>query len=147
MIQPHFATILDESPDEVIRPVPLARGTYEAVVAGPPRYDESSQKKTPFAEFTLRVIAALDDVLPDELEESGGLEDRTIKHTMYITDQAKWRIDEFHEACGIDLTVPATRRQRNEECVNARVRILVTHRPSQDGETVFAQIAKVMSSD
>ena len=65
---PNFASILDEAPTEISRPKPLPVGTYLCVVQGQPVYDKSNKKGTPFVEFLLRVIAAMDDVDPDDLQ-------------------------------------------------------------------------------
>lgn len=47
---PLFASILDESPTEVIYPTPLPVGTYLCVV-GAREEGESSQKHTPFWKY------------------------------------------------------------------------------------------------
>lgn len=141
MTNPNFTTILDEAPTEVVRPKPLPAGTYLFVV-GAPRYDKSSRKQTEFTEFLLRPIQAMDDVDPDELEAAGGIDGKTIRATFYSTEDAIYRLDEFHEHCGIDLSQKASRRARSEECVNAQVIGVVRHRSSDDGQRVFAELAQ-----
>jgi hypothetical protein len=145
MNAPVFAKLLDEAPTEVIRPKALPAGTYTCVVQGQPRYDKSSKKQTPFVEFTLRPIAAMEDVDADELEEMGGFDGKTIRATYYTTEDAIFRLDEFHEHCGIDLSIEASRRQRNDEVANAQVLAVVKHQASDDGKSVFATLARTAS--
>lgn len=136
---PNFASILDESPAEVSAPQPMPQGTYVCVVTGQPRYDKSSKKGTDFVEFTLRPIAAEPDVDESELEETGGLEGKTLRATFYLTEDAIYRLDEFHEHCGIDLNDGQSRRNRNDAIVNSEVRAFVKHETSQDGSRIFAR--------
>lgn len=147
MTNPNFSSILDEAPTEVNRPKPLPIGTYLCIVKGQPVYDKSSQKGTPYVEFTLAVIAAEDDVDEDELSEMGGFEGKTLRATYYTTDDAIYRLDEFHQHCGIDLNEPASRRSRNDDVVNAQVRVVVKHETSKDGSVVFAKIARTAMAD
>lgn len=139
---PNFASILDEAPTEVTRPKPLPQGTYLCVVQGQPRYDKSSKKQTPFVEFTLRPTAAYDDVDEAELEACGGFDGKTIRATYYLTEDAVFRLDEFHEHCGVDLNDGASRRQRNDDVVNAQVAANIRHRSSEDGTQIFAELAR-----
>jgi hypothetical protein len=138
MTTPNFASILDEAPTEVSAPQPLPQGTYICTVAGV-TYDKTTKKGTDYAEFTLRPIAAEDDVDPDELEDAGGLEGKTIRATFYLTEDAIYRLDEFHTHCGLDLSDVASRRSRNDAVINSEVRAFVKHETSQDGSRIFAR--------
>lgn len=145
--KPNFASILDEAPTEIDRPKPIPTGTYLCRVQGTPTYDKSSKKGTPFVQFTLKPISAEEDVDEDDLQEMGGLDNKTLRLTFYLTEDAVYRLDEFHEHCGLDLTESASRRSRNDEVVNAEVRALVKHRPSEDGQTVYAEISRTLRAD
>lgn len=150
MSAPNFASILDDSPTEVSRPKPLPAGTYLCRVIGTPRYDKSSKKQTPFVEFTLKLMAAEEDVDEDELAEVLGdsaLGDRVMTNTYYLTEDAVYRLDEFHQHCGLDLENEESRRQRNEEVINAEVRVVVAHEASQDGQQVFARIRRTLPTE
>lgn len=140
-LSPNFQSILDEAPDHVERPKPLPVGTYLCVV-GAPRYDKSSKKGTPFVEFMLRVVGADEDVDEEALEAAGGIEGKQIKATYYTTEDAIFRLDEFHEHCGIDLSDPASRRTRNDLVVNAQVMAYIKHRPSEDGTQQFMELSR-----
>jgi hypothetical protein len=135
---PNFASILDESPTEVSAPQPAPQGTYVFVVSNP-RYDKSTKKGTDFVEFPVRAIAAESDVDEAELEEAGGLDAINLRATFYLTEDAVYRLDEFHSHCGIDLEDGTSRRSRNDAVVNAEVRGFVKHEPSQDGTRIFAR--------
>lgn len=139
---PTFSSILDESPEEVLRPKPLPVGTYLCRVSGPVKYDKSQKKGTEFSEFTLIPIDALDDVDSDELAEAGGIDGKTLRNTFYHTEDAIYRLDEFHEHCGIDLSDGNSRRARNDEVINAEVLAVVKHTPSDDGSRVYTNIAR-----
>ena len=142
----HFASILDEAPTEVNRPKPLPEGTYLCVV-GQPEDGKSSKKGTPFVKFPLKPISALDDVDSEALEEVGGLEAKNLSTTFYITADAVYRLDEFHEHCGIDLDDPISRRVRNSEVVNSQVLAVVKHRMSDDNTQTFAEVSRTASAE
>ena len=143
---PHFASILDESPTEVNAPPPLPEGTYLCVV-GQGEEGVSSKKKTPLIKFPLRPIAALDDVDEELLQEVGGLEGKSLSITHYLTPDAVFMLDQFHEHCGIDLTDAASRRMRNQEVVNSQVLAVVTHRMSEDNKRAFAEVKRTALAD
>jgi len=144
---PNFASILDDSPTEVNAPLPLPQGVYLFIVQGTPTYGKSSQKQTDFVEFTLRPIAAEEDVDPDELEAVGGLEGKNLRATYYLTEDAIYRLDEFHSHCGIDLDDGQSRRHRNDAIVNAQVRGFVKHEPSKDGTRIFARFNRSLPAE
>ena len=147
MTSPNFSSILDESPTEVSAPIPLPQGTYVCVVQGSPVYDKSTKKGTPYVEFTLRPIAADSDVDEDELAESGGLENRSLRATFYLTEDAIYRLDEFHAHCGIDLEDGDSRRARNDAIINAEVRAFVKHETSADGSRIFARFNRSLPAE
>jgi len=147
MSNPNFSSILDEAPTEIDRPKPLPVGTYLCTVVGSPVYDKSTKKGTPYVQFTLKPIAAEDDIDAEELADMGGFENKTIRATYYTTEEAIYRLDEFHEHCGIDLTEPASRRSRNDDVVNAQVRAVIKHRTSDDGTQLYAELARTLAAD
>lgn len=136
---PNFTSILDEQPTEVNRPKPLPEGTYVCIV-GQPEEGQSSQKKTPFVKFALRPISTLEDVDADALAEVGGLDGKNLSVTYYLTPDSIFRLDEFHEHCGLDLSDAASRRARNAEVVNGQVLAQVKHRMSQDNTQAYAEV-------
>ena len=147
LFRSNFSSILEESPEEVSAPQPLPQGTYICVVAGAPVYDKSTKKQTPYVEFTLRPLAAGEDVDETELEETGGLEGKTFRATFYLTEDAVYRLDEFHTHCGIDLNDGQSRRQRNDAVMNAEVRVFVKHETSADGSRIFARFNRSLPAE
>lgn len=147
MTSPNFSSILDESTTEVNRPKPLPAGTYTCVVQGQPKYDKSSKKGTPYVEFTLKPIAAHEDVDEEALAEMGGLTNKTIRATFYTTEDAIYRLDEFHEHCGVDLSQDVSRRMLNDEVVNAQVCAVIRHETSDDGTQIYGKLARTAPAE
>lgn len=151
----NFASILDAAPTEIVRPKSLPVGSYLCVINGLPRYDQSSKKKTDFVEFQLKPLSAGDDVDQDDLniwmqKEDGTtrtLADASIKATYYLTETAAYRLDEFHEHCGLELDPNVSRRQRNEMATGCQVMAFVKHRASDDGKNVFAELGSTAPAE
>ncbi len=144
--QTSFESILDMPATEVERPKPLPVGTYDAIVRGLPEYGESSQKKTPFCRFTYAIQAAGEDVDTGEIEAIGGLEGKSIRDTYYTTPDAIFRLTDVLERMGIDPEGKSI-RQMIDETPNCSIRVVIGHRPSQDGQQIFAEITRTMKAD
>lgn len=146
MSNPNFASLLNEAPTEVVRPKPVPTGTYICVVQ---KWEqkESAKQKTPFIEFTLSPIAADDDVDPDELDAAGGLENKSFRVPFFVTDDAIYRLDDFHAHCGLDLSDAASRIARCDAVINSQVKAFIKHEPSQDGQTIYAKVGRTLSAD
>jgi hypothetical protein len=142
----NFASILDESPTEVVRPKPVPEGTYLVVVG---QYEEgkSSQKKTPFWKFPLRPLSPLDDVDVEALAEVGGLEGKNLSATFYLTPDAIFMFDDFFANCGGDLNDGLSRRMRASEVTNCQVLAVVKHRLSEDNTQTFAEVRRFAPAD
>ena len=153
MSNPNFGSILDKSPTEVERPKPIPPGTYSTVIIGMPRYDKSSKKQTEFVEFQHKFLAPGDDVDADALqealtigEETKSLNDVVMKNTFYLTESAAWRLKEFLRDCGFDIeSDEMSLRDMVEQTAGKSVGVFVKHVPSQDGQTVFAQIDRTVA--
>lgn len=140
--QPQFSSILDRPSADVERPKPLPQGTYICVVEGMPRYDKSSRKGTDFAEFTLKVIQADEDVDADDLKAVGGGVGKTIRATYYLTEDALWRLKVFLDDCGVEEGKHSLRR-RAEMAAGHQVGVFIKHEATDDG-AVFARVNKTM---
>lgn len=145
-----FESILDTPAAEVERPKPLPIGTYTAVVKGLYEEGVSSQKKTPFVQFTFALTGAGEDVDADELEEMGGITDKFLKNNstcFYTTPDALWRLTEFLEqACKIEME-DKTVRQALGDTPNCEVRLVIIHEANQSGDQKFASIKKFLPID
>jgi len=134
-----FSSILDQQVEAAERPKPLPIGSYICTVAGLPRYDKSTQQQTEYAEFTLQPLEAGDDVDKDELEAMGGLENRTLRVTYWLTEDAKWRLRKFIEDCGVEI-IGKSFAEAIEELPGQQVVAFVTHGAAKDGSAFYANV-------
>lgn len=139
--KPDFGSILDRQGSEIERPKPLPQGSYLCVVKGLPRHDKSAKKQTPYVEYTLQPLQALDDVDAEALAEIGGLENKTIKATFYLTEASAFMLKDFLAHCGVDVE-GQTLRAAIEEAPNCQVIAHMKHEASEDGERVYSKLAK-----
>ncbi len=137
---PNFGALLDKPASDVERPKPLPQGSYHCVVKGLPRFDKSSKKFTEFVEFTLQPTSAGEDVDEEDLEAMGGIANKTIRATYYITEDALWRLKDFLGHCGIEED--GSLRNMIDQTPNCEVIAFIKHRASEDGQAVFAELAK-----
>ena len=159
MTEANFYTILEKTVDQVEKPKPMATGTFLTQIVGQPRQDVSSQKKTPFIEFTHKLVSAGDDVDEDAMKESltapdgtvRALSEVTMKNTFYLTDNALWRLKKFLEDCGFDMEEAEAKKvsfgQLIAETPGSMVRVFVKHEPSQDGKSIFARIDDTLPAE
>lgn len=145
--QRSFESILDTPVASVERPKPLPAGTYDCIVRGMYEEGQSTQKKTPFVRFTYAIQAAGDDVDEAELAEMGGIADKSIKDTYYTTPDALFRLTTALEHMGIEDLESKTIRQALSETPNSSIRIVVSHRASEDGENIFAEVKRTMRAE
>ncbi len=139
MAQQLFESILDMPSSEVERPKPLPVGSYVGVVQGQPRMDKSSKKGTEFVEFTIKLLQALDDVNSDKLEEMGGIGDKSVKATYYLTENSVWRLKDFLDHCEAgdnDMTLG----QRVSETPGKSITVKIRHELTQDGSYTVARV-------
>lgn len=140
MNAPNFASILDKPMNTIERPRPLPPGTYLCVVAGQPVFGESKEKKTPYAEFTYNVVQPQDDVDADALEAYGDVKGKTVRDTYYLTENSLYRIKDMLTNCGIDVDGMKLSAAISES-PNCQLLVSIKHVPSQDGTTVYANVA------
>lgn len=150
---PSFESVLDLPSSEVARPRPLPVGTYLCMVKGQFRQDKSPKKGTEFSEYTLQILEPSEDVDQDELKlaltkasgEMVPLRDRSVRVTYYHTEDALWRLKKFLKDLGIeeeDNDGPRSIRQMMQEVPGRQVWAHIKHTPSEDGETMFANVDK-----
>lgn len=143
MSSPNFSDILDRPASETERPKPLPAGGYLCVVKGLPRRDKSAKKGTPFVEFILQPVEAMEDVDAEALAAMGGLANKTIKATYYLTEDALWRLKDFLEhTTGEEVPEGASYSQLIEQTPNCQVIAFLRHEASEDGASIFARLAK-----
>lgn len=142
---PNFADILDTPMDAVKPPALLPVGTYHTVIAGLPEQGVSSKKQTPQFTFVHRIVAALDDVDPQELAEAypEGIQGKEIENTLYITEKSLFMLTDMLKNCGCDPAKSV--RSAIDDCPNTEVGIVIKHEPSQDGQRIFARVARTVA--
>lgn len=138
MANPNFASLLDIDMDDVHAPPTFPAGPWHWRVVGQPRRDVSSKKQTPFVEFTLKPLAALEGVDQDDLNAFGDFKDKTLPATFYITEKSLFMLKDFLVACGLEGKMEAA----IEETMNAEVIGMIRHEASEDGTRVFARFGK-----
>lgn len=142
--KPNFSALLSKPMSEVEKPKPYPVGTYSGVIQGMPRFDKSSKKQTDFVEFTVAFQSAHDDVDQEDLANVGGIAGKTIKTTYYITENSLWRLKDFLLACGLEGDNFAELIEKTPGCA---IDFTIKHEPSQDGESVFARVDKVIAQE
>jgi len=142
---PNFGALLDTAPSDVERPKPMPEGSYLWVVQGLPETGKSSKKQTEFVAFNLKALQAGPDVDADELEEMGGIENKTTKATFYLTEGSLYRLKEFLAHCGIEEG--ASLRAMIEEAMNCQVGGYIRHEASNDGESIFGRLGKTFPAE
>jgi len=156
---PSFESILDTPTAAVERPKPMPAGTYDCSVKGMYEEGVSAQKRTPFVRFTYAFQSAGDDVNEEELQavltDKDGvvhpLGEKSIKDTYYTTPDALFRLTDVLVNMGIidPDTDDGTRSIRHAlaETPNSSIRITVSHRASEDGQQVFAEVKRTMKAE
>ena len=153
-VTPDFTSVLDTPSNEVARPKPAPSGTFAFSIRGLPRIDKSTKKGTEFSEYTCQFMEACEDVDQDEMNEwlnrpSGEktpIREKSIKYTLYHTEDALWRLKKFLN----DLQIPEEDDNGNVRTIRERMQDVpgkvfyghIKHSPSDDGETMFANIDK-----
>jgi hypothetical protein len=144
---PNFADILDQPAADVKPPPLLPAGTYQTVIAGLPEAGNSSKKQTPQFKFTHRIVAALDDVDAEELALAfpEGIQGKEISNTLYLTEKSLFMLTDMIKNCGIDLSGGKSIRAAIDETPNCEVGIVIKHEPSDDGQRIFARVARTVA--
>lgn len=136
----NISEILNRKVEDTEAPKPLPQGSYHCVVKGHPEQGESSKKKTPFLKFALNILAPMDDVPADELEEYGEVKGKTIDAVYYTTDGALFMLRDFLESLGLDIDGKSY-GVCIDESPNCEVIAYVKHEPSNDGKRFFARLS------
>lgn len=154
MNQPSFAPILDRAPTDVEPPKVMPIGSYSWIIRGMPRFDKSTQKKTDFVEFTVVPQAPLEDVDAEALDaaltkkngEKIALESKSQRLTFYLTEDAIYRLKDFLKHCGFDVDdEEQSLRQMLNETPNRTFGGYISHKPSEDGERMYANITRTFA--
>lgn len=143
MTDTSFEEILNQQVDDVKPPALLPVGTYHTILVGLPEQGKSAQKQTNFFKFKHRVVAAMDDVDADALNEQfpDGVAGKEIDNTFYITDKSAFMLADFIKNCGVE-TAGKTLIACIDEMPNREVLVGIKHESSQDGQRIFARVGR-----
>jgi hypothetical protein len=147
MAKPNLSNILDRPSADAERPKPLPQGSYTCVVQS---WEDgtSTKKQTPFIRYILKPIDPGQDVEASELEEVGGLGQRTLGVNFYLTDNSEYRLREFLDHCGVpdrEGKTKLTHADRIPQAINCQVGAFIKHETSEDGTAIFAKVTRTYS--
>lgn len=98
MADQDFQALLSQplTSDAFDRPPPLPEGSYVAQVGEFTFGKTTSEKKTPFVSFKMKLVEPLPDVNAEEVAAmKKPLHEFDLKHDLYLTGDAAWRLAEF----------------------------------------------------
>lgn len=152
MATPNLKSALDRPSSAVERPKPAPVGSYIGIIQGLPRYDKSTQKKTDFAEMTIKYATALEDVDMEALREwltskdgsTKALTDMVVKEKLYQTEGALFRIVDFLNHAGWENQEGGededkSLREMLENSANRQIGFIIKHEAGDNG-AVWARI-------
>lgn len=138
-----FSKILSKQADEIEQPKPLPVGSYICTNPKLPDFKEIGKNGTPGANLGLVVIAPSDDVDPDDLKTFGDVKGKTIRHTLWLSEDAEWRTkEELVNAFGLEEAGKSLGQLFNET-INKQVLVTIKHEPTADGTGIIARVEKL----
>jgi hypothetical protein len=139
-----FQDILNKPLGDIDRPKPYPVGSYVALVEGLPKFEKVGENQTQCVDFTLRFLSEREDVDKLALMEAGGINGKTIRHRVFLTEDSVWRAKKFLvEDLGIDDEGGQKRlSQVINEAPGRQVIITIRHRPAKDGSVVYSEISQ-----
>lgn len=142
MTEASFQEILDMPIDEIKDPVALPPGTYLCLVDGQPEFEKIGKNQTDCVVFSLKPLQAgpeVDQRLLDEALDGSQLQDKKIRHRVFLTWESKHRLKKFLIN---DLGLEGTNfRQLIPEAMGRQVWAKIVNTPSQDGSTLYANVS------
>ena len=96
-------SLLETSADSIEPPKALPAGTYVLQI-GQHSFGESSQKKTPYVEYSAVPVDHDEDVDTEELEEFQNWREKNLRLRFYLSPAALFRVKQFLEIVGLDTS-------------------------------------------
>lgn len=136
---PSFEELLNMPMSETKQPEVIPPGTYHCIVDGPPEAGESSQKKTPFRRYNLKIMQPMQDVDATKAAETQAVGKR-VRVDFYITEDALIRYKQFlTDHLGITgMESGKTYKEAEAEAVGRQCLARIKHRI--DGDRRFVDV-------
>jgi len=138
----NFQDVLNKPATDVKPPEPLPPGTYLCIVDGPGEFAKIGKNQTDCINWKLKPMQAQPDVDQAALTQSlqgKTLQEKTIRHRSFITEESVWRLKEFLSHLGIEEG-SKTLGEMIPEAPGHQVLVTVGHRASEDGTQVFQEV-------
>lgn len=140
-----FTQLLSKNLDDVERPEPLPEGSYLTSIVGY-KTVESAKQQTPGVEIELKIVAPGEDVDPDAYAKIQNPQDKTLKTQFWLTEGSMWRLKDFLEKAGCDLTGKSF-AEVLADIAGQQIVSIVSHRVGNDNESVFAEVKRFLKAE
>jgi hypothetical protein len=137
-----FSKILSKPADSIEKPKPLPVGMYLCTVE---KYEVREAGDKGVAEITLKPIAPQDDVDMTDLQEQGGIGERRLRYSLWLDENALWKIKTTADALGV-AHVGKSIGELLAEFPNHQCMATVIHKPSANGEEIYANVGKLLAA-
>lgn len=134
-----FEDILNTPVNAVEKPKPRPAGTYYGIVAKSPEIKKIGKNETLAAVFEIKLVRPGDDVDQDSLQEAGGIGERPLRVTQFLTKDALWRLVDFFKALGMDTESGDSISELLPQTMGRQALFKIRHRPSQDGTELYEE--------
>ena len=138
-----FQDVLNKPASSIEPPAALPVGTYLCLVDGQPEITQKGKNNNYCAIFSLKPVQAQTDVDQAALQtalKGAALQDKKIRHTLWITEDAAWRLDQFLAEHLLIEKGTKTLGEMVPEAMGKQVLVTLSHTTSDDGKQVFAQV-------
>lgn len=137
-------SILNKKPEEAEKPKPTPAGNYIAIILKHEFKEANNEKKTPYVQYTLKLVSPQPDVDQAALQEAGGMEKisaRTVTLDQYMTEDSMWRHREFLEkTCKINFGGRSW-QPVIAETTNKQIMVHMAQSVSKkDGQTIYSNV-------
>jgi hypothetical protein len=133
-----FTDILSTPMNAVEKPKPRPVGTYIGMVTAPPQITKIGKNETDAAIFKVKLLRPGPDVDTDALQEAGGIGDRELRVTQFLTKDSLYRVKDFLSALGVDVEA-MTLGEALGSSANRQAMFKIKHRPSPDGTELYEE--------
>jgi hypothetical protein len=133
-----FNDILNKPAAEIEAPKPHPAGTYLAIIDGPGEFTKMGKDQTDVLKVKFKLMQAGPDVDAEALAAAESL-GKTITANYFLTDAAIYRLKEMMEHAGLELGTKSV-GQLIPELPGQQINIVIGHRPSADGQRIFAEV-------